>query len=162
MPAAAAGLLEDFVDQHALTFVHAELARQFHRERLDTDAQPASVTRLESAVAESPAWPYWRNRKADSLSEVDDGRIDADDFAPQIEERAARVAGIDGGVRLNEVFVAREIDVLTADAADDSQRNRSIEANGFPRRGPIDRRGPSTNRRTLRWREDERRSPEDG
>ena len=45
-----------------------------------------------------------RDGEADALGEVDDGRIDADDIAAQIEQRAAGVAGVDGGVRLNKIL----------------------------------------------------------
>src|SRR5699024_8291573 len=48
-----------------------------------------------------------------------DGGVDADQFAVQIDQRAARVAGVDGGVGLNEVFEAIPEAVAT-EAADDA------------------------------------------
>ncbi|MGY3407410.1 hypothetical protein ACVWZV_003523 [Bradyrhizobium sp. GM5.1] len=48
------------------------------------------------------------NGKADTdiaASGRDDGRIDADQFALQADQRAAGIAGIDSGVGLNEVFI---------------------------------------------------------
>ena len=35
---------------------------------------------------------------------ADDGRVDADELAVCVDERAAGVAGVDGRVRLNEVL----------------------------------------------------------
>ena len=66
------------------------------------------------------------------MGEVNDGGIDTDNFAVQIEQRAARVAGIDRCVRLNEIFVAREIDILPADPADYAERDRPIESERIP------------------------------
>ena len=126
-------LLEDFVDQHPFAFVDAELACQLHRERLDADAQPASChPSLRQQLLNHLLGHVGGNRKTDPLGEVNDGGIDADDFAAQVEERAARVAGIDRRVRLNEIFVAREIDVLPADPADDAERDRPIESERIP------------------------------
>ena len=71
------------------------------------------------------------NGKANALGEVNDGGIDADDFAAQIEERASRVARIDRRVRLNEIFVSREIDVFSPDSAHDAEGDGSVQPEGI-------------------------------
>ena len=64
---------------------------------------------------------------------VDDRRVDADDLAPEVEQRPARVALVDGGVGLDEVLVAGiEVAQLVADGAvlgaDDAHRDGLPEA----------------------------------
>ena len=51
-----------------------------------------------------------------------DGGVDTDDFAAQVDERAAGVAGIDGGVSLEKilVFVAVAVNLGAAFGADDA------------------------------------------
>ena len=61
-----------------------------------------------------------------------DGGVEADDFAAEVHERAAAVAGVDGGVGLNEVlqfelFVA-QVEVVPAFGADDAARHALAEA----------------------------------
>ena len=68
------------------------------------------------------------NGKTNPLGEINDGSIDADDFSSHVEERTAGVAGIDRCVRLNKVFVTREIDVVPSDSTDDTERDRPIES----------------------------------
>ena len=41
-----------------------------------------------------------------AIAGIEDGGVDADDLAVEVEERAARVALVDGGVGLDEVLVA--------------------------------------------------------
>ena len=43
-----------------------------------------------------------RDREADVLGIVDDRRVDADDLAVGVDQRAAGVAGVDGGVGLDQ------------------------------------------------------------
>ena len=48
-----------------------------------------------------------RNREADAFvaaAGAGDGRVDADHFAAEVEQRAAAVAGVDGGIGLQEVL----------------------------------------------------------
>ncbi|MNS85644.1 hypothetical protein D3C72_1195170 [compost metagenome] len=56
-----------------------------------------------------------------------DLRIDADHFAARVEQRAARVAGVDGHVRLDErhIAVVRQGTTL---GTDDAGRHRAVEA----------------------------------
>jgi len=46
--------------------------------------------------------------------------VDADDFAGKVDECAAAVAGIDGGIGLDEVLIALDAQVLAANRADDA------------------------------------------
>ena len=68
-----------------------------------------------------------RDREADAFVAArgaGDGRVEANDFAAEVHERPATVAGIDGGIGLNEVlplevFVA-EVEIVPAFGADDA------------------------------------------
>src|SRR5690606_18254486 len=65
------------------------------------------------------------NRKADTLiasSARRDGRTNADDFAFQVHQRSAAIAGIDGRIGLNEVLVVRNTNATTF-GADNSRRD---------------------------------------
>ena len=120
---------EDFIDQHPVAFLDAKLACELRREWLDTDAQPATCDpSLRQQLMNHLLGHVGRDCKTDPLGEINDGGIDADDFPAQIEERAARVAGIDRGVGLNKIFIAREINVLPADSADDTECDCPIES----------------------------------
>jgi hypothetical protein len=55
-----------------------------------------------------------------------DGRVDTDDLTPQIHQRAAAVAGIDGGVGLQEVLAIGELSGPPL-AADDPLRDGHVE-----------------------------------
>ncbi len=59
-----------------------------------------------------------------------DGRIDADQLAAQIHQRAAGVAGIDRGVGLDEILIAAglRIDVAAAQRTDDSGGNGVLQS----------------------------------
>src|SRR5262249_13776332 len=57
----------------------------------------------------------------------ENGGVDADQLAPEIDERAPRVAGGDGGVRLDEVLVPIGIDARAGEAADDSRGHRVLK-----------------------------------
>ena len=53
-----------------------------------------------------------RNGEADALGRHDDRRVDADHLAAAVDQRAAAVAGVEGGVGLNDV-----VDQVAGDAA---------------------------------------------
>ena len=87
----------------------------------------------------SPNWRSWSidgdrglrgNRKADAdraARRRDDRRVDADDLAIEVEQRAAGIAAIDGGVGLDVVVVRTGIDVAVA-RRDDAGGHRAAEA----------------------------------
>ena len=58
---------------------------------------------------------------------ADDGRVDADEFAAQVDERAARVTRVDRRVGLDEILQA-VADTLAAKRADDARCDRVAEA----------------------------------
>ena len=77
------------------------------------------------------------NREADAFvaaAGAGDGRVDADHFAAQVEQRAAAVAGIDGGVGLQEVLilhaVVAQLQVAAALGADDAVGDGVAQAEG--------------------------------
>src|SRR5690606_32342996 len=52
-----------------------------------------------------------------------DGRVDADDLPADVDQRPAGVAGVDGGVDLDEVLVAplaEDADIVAVEGADDA------------------------------------------
>jgi hypothetical protein len=61
-----------------------------------------------------PAHEVHWDRKAQALRRrpigayVDDGRIDADELAARVDERAAGIPGVDGRIGLNEVLEDRD------------------------------------------------------
>ena len=60
----------------------------------------------------------------------DDGGVDADQLAAIVDQRAAGVAGIDGRVGLDEVFIGFDAQVGTAGGADDSHGHGLADAKG--------------------------------
>ena len=91
-----------------------------------------------------------RDREADALRAADDRRGDADHVAVDVDERAARVAGIDRGVGLDEVGVGAVVLALDApaDGGDDARRDRVREAERVADRDRSSRR--SSGRRRCR------------
>src|SRR5690606_24467080 len=62
---------------------------------------------------------------------AEDGGVDADDATLRIDERAARIAGINRRVGLNEVFVSFDAETAATEAADDALRNGHADAEGI-------------------------------
>src|SRR5438874_2612263 len=61
------------------------------------------------------------DRKANALSFAVNGRVDADQFAFDVEQRAAGIAGINRGIGLDEIVVRSPISVKRAiQGADDA------------------------------------------
>jgi len=78
-----------------------------------------------------------RDGEADPLVAAaarEDRRVDADHLAARVDQRPARVAGVDGGVGLDEVFVVGEAEVAAADGTDDPHRHGPAEAERVPER----------------------------
>ena len=65
--------------------------------------QREAVSGLKISASSLPHFVY-RNRKTDSLRALNNGDVDADQIASQIDQRAAAVAGIDHGVGLQPIF----------------------------------------------------------
>ena len=85
-----------------------------------------------------------RNGEADALVAFravrDDGGVDADQFAAVVDQRAAGVAGIDGRVGLDEVFIVFDAQVGAAGGADDPHGHRLAHAERDCRRPARSRR----------------------
>src|SRR5690606_23156622 len=95
--------------------------------------QHAQITAHDFALAaqlrQQLLYEIDRNSEADAditAGAAEDRRVDADDFAAQIEERPAGIARIDRRVGLNEVVVRPLADV-PALRADDTRRHRAVE-----------------------------------
>src|SRR5204862_1890009 len=78
-----------------------------------------------------------RNGESDRVRSADDRGVHADYFAAQIEQRAAGVAGIDGGVRLQEVAVHRLRTQRPLLRADDAGGDGRLQAERVPDGGDV-------------------------
>ena len=65
--------------------------------------------------------------KADPLPAGDDGRVDADDLTLHIQQRTTAVAGVDGGIRLQEVVKRTGMDI-TVLGRKDAGRDRVVQS----------------------------------
>ena len=77
------------------------------------------------------------NRKPDALEAAGiagNGRVDADDLAAQVAQRATAVAGIDGRVGLQKILkadrVVAQFKIVPPAGTDDAERDRMAEAEG--------------------------------
>src|SRR5262249_13785508 len=71
-----------------------------------------------------------RDREADAdvaARAREDRRVDTDELAVQIDERATGVAGVDRRIGLDEVLVALRVDARAPERADDSRRHGVTE-----------------------------------
>src|SRR5262249_25402985 len=122
---------DDVGDQAALSPGDAEARGKLIGHVLDDDAEPAShdaTTRDE--LPHHVARHVGGNREADPLPRGDDGGIDAHDFAVEVQQRPTRVARIDGGVGLDEIFVGGHADPGPRGGGDDAGGHRAIETEG--------------------------------
>ena len=73
-----------------------------------------------------------RKTDADVALRSQNGGVDADDRAVRIQQRAAAVAGVDGGVGLDQAFQLRVFLGLQAsvERADDARSQGSFESEG--------------------------------
>src|SRR5256886_16549528 len=107
--------------------LRAERLGQLGRQRLDRDAEPAARDlSLRDQLGVDLPRHVRRNGEADAGAAGHDRRVDADDLTLHVDERPAGVAGIDGGVGLEEV-VERALADLSRLGADDSRRHRGLE-----------------------------------
>src|SRR4051812_45394752 len=93
-------------DQYAVLDLQVIETHDAARDR-DVLTGDADVAAADAPVLNQPPGDEFRrvdrNRKADALRGQDDGRVNADDFAPRGDERAAGVTGIERRVRLDDV-----------------------------------------------------------
>ena len=72
-----------------------------------------------------------RNRKSDAVRAAaprEDRSVDADEPAVHVDQRAARIAGIDGGVGLDEELIVGDADLRAGQRRDDAARHRLADA----------------------------------
>ena len=105
-----------------------ELLRLLVIDVLRQDADPAADhAAVIEDVLHDAAGQIHRNRKADALDAdvaavalVEHRGIDADQLAARIDQRAAGIAGIDGGIGLNEILEGGDAELTAAGGADDA------------------------------------------
>ena len=112
---------------------HDARLRQVEAPRLDVidvggqDADPAAHhATLGEDLAHHAANQVHRDRKADAFhAEVlrEHRGVDADELAIDIDQRAARIAHVDGRVGLDEVLEGRDAELSAARRADDALRD---------------------------------------
>ena len=102
---------------------------QLHRPRDDAEL-PAAYLSMRKNLRHHPLCRAARHRKAQSLGEGDDRRIDADDAPARIQERATGVAWIDRRRMLNDVLDEPPIAAAHAafECADDAGRDGRMQA----------------------------------
>ncbi|KPY93045.1 Uncharacterized protein ALO94_05565 [Pseudomonas syringae pv. spinaceae] len=99
---------------------------------MNLDAQPAAndLTVFDDRLHDIHR-QLGRDSEADALRAAGLGKdrgIDADQIASGIHQRTARVAGVDGCVGLNEVFIRVQAQLVTPSGADDAHRHGLADA----------------------------------
>ena len=99
------------------------------REVLRLDAEKAAQhAAVLDQVLHDPGREVGRNRESDALRPAVERGVDADEVTVRVDQRAARVAGVDRGVRLHEVLDRVQAEVVAPGRADDALRDRLAEA----------------------------------
>src|SRR5438876_497790 len=123
----------DRADDDALRLFQAEAFGQVRRDRLhhDTELRPGDLA-LGPQLIHHVLRHVRRNREADADVAVvarEDLRVDPDQLALRVDERAARVAVVDRRVGLEEVLVAAVADAGRPSLrADNAHRDRLADA----------------------------------
>src|ERR1700687_2573573 len=92
-------VLQHVRHQHAALAEGPEAGGEVVRQILDGDAEPAAHhPALRDELGHDLARHVDRNGEPDALTRRHDGGIDADDAPVEVEQRPARVAGVDGGI----------------------------------------------------------------
>ena len=124
-------LVVDAGNQRAARRADVQAFGEFVGHLLDAHAEPAAPGfAVFLQLIDDRNGAVRRDRKADAdraAGRRDDRRIDADDFAVEIEQRAAGIAAIDGGVGLDVIVVRPRIDVAVA-RRDDAGGHRAAQA----------------------------------
>ncbi len=114
----------------------ADLRRLLFAQVLRHESQPAAHhVAVHENLFHHAAYQIDGNCEADALGSsvgsIEHGRIDADQIAMRIDERAAGVAEIDGGVGLDEVLECRQTQLAASRRAHDSLSHRLAQAVGI-------------------------------
>ena len=110
------GTVAIHVGDHDAAARQAELLRLLVVDVLRQDADPAADhAAVIEDILHDAAGQIDRDREADALDAhvaavalVEHRRVDADQFAARIDQRAAGVAGVDRGIGLNEILEGRD------------------------------------------------------
>ena len=125
----------DVGDEGALDLLEAERLGHLARHRLELGAEPGLLDLLAGDGAfHERLHQVGRNGEADAVRAArarDDRRIDADHPPAHIDQRAARVAGIDGGVGLNKVLGIVVADAGACQRRDDAAGDGLADAEGI-------------------------------
>ena len=102
-----------------------ELLRDVGRHGLELGAEPRPLHRGAAALrrGDHHAHHVGRDGEADALRAArarEDRGVDADDLAGHVDQRAARVAGIDRGVGLDEELIVADADLGAGHRRDDA------------------------------------------
>ena len=108
-----------------------DLAQQRHLLSRDADEAAADASVLDQPRRD-PAGSVAGDGEADALRGADDGRVDADDLGARVDERAAGVARVEGGVSLDDIVdePAGSAAQRAAEAADNAGGDRLLETHG--------------------------------
>ena len=119
------------VDQGASGLLQAEGLGQLFGDRLDRHAHPAAADiPLLDKLGEYRFGHIRRYGKSDALPGCHDGGVDADNLAVDVQQRTARIAGIDGGVGLDEILIRFDAHVGASGSRDDADRHGPVQAEG--------------------------------
>ena len=112
--------------------IDAQRRRRRARHFLGFDAQPAaSHAAVREDLVHHAAHHVHRNREADAVGAKvlrQHRGVDADQLALRVDERAAGIAEIDGGIGLDEILEIRDAEPAAAGGADDALRDRLAES----------------------------------
>ena len=114
----------------------AELGRLLVGQILRHESQPAAYhVAVRQDLLHDAAHQIDGNGKADAFGSpvgaVQHGGIDADQIAVGVDERAAGIAEIDGGIGLDEILEGGEAKLAAAGGADDALRHGLAQAVGI-------------------------------
>ena len=124
----------EVADEHAAGAVEPQGLGKVRGHRLTGKSEPGTHDlALVEGGAEHGAHHAGGDREADTAGVAGTGvdrRVDADDLAREGNERAARIAGIDGGVGLQEEAVVIDADLRACGGRDDARGHRLSDAEG--------------------------------
>ena len=115
-------VLDHVAHQNSLGLFDAKGFSQFRSNILDHHPEPPSRHFAGLELGEDFFHQVYGYGKTNALPLGDNGRIDADDFAVHVEKRPPAVAGVDGGIGLEEIIVrtgANDAPLGTDDACGD-------------------------------------------
>ena len=116
--------LEDRTNQHARRGGKGERGGKVRGELLRFDAEPTSRhLSVTDDLLEHVLGDRYGNREADALRSAAlriDDTVDADQIAAGIDQRTAGIAGVDGGVGLDEVLEGTDAQMISTQRAHNS------------------------------------------